>query len=158
MIASPHLAAGAIVGKVIGKIAIKNLFLSLILSFGFGAIFHFLMDMIPHAEYTGVFKRQFWTVFILDLFSVLSLVYFIGASKPYDNENNYILLAGLIGSALPDIPSLVIKIFKVDWTWLNKLESVNKFFHTSHYIISSSGFYYQLLLSAFLLWLLSFFR
>lgn len=151
MIASPHLSTGAVISKLASKFSKGGLFFNLILSFILGIASHILMDMIPHTEYIELFGRYFLLALALDLFYVLCFVYFLGASRPDNNRGNYILWAGLIGSTLPDVPGLIIEIFKINWIWLNKLEGFIQFFHAHYSLGLLIGFYYQIFLSFVLL-------
>ena len=46
--------------------------------------------------------------------------------------SNYMLFAGVIGSAMPDVPDVLVGLFRLNWELLINLNKFNSFFHAGH--------------------------
>lgn len=127
MIASTHLATGGAVGIALTKFS-KNNKLNLFLAFSAGIAFHFFLDSIPHQEYH---RGYILILFIIDLILASYLIYRFGFSK-VNPFSNYMLSAGVFGSALPDIPDVLVDLVGLNLGWLIYLDRFNNFFHAQH--------------------------
>lgn len=127
MIASTHLATGGAMGIALTKFGINNK-LNLFLALLVGIVSHFFLDSIRHQEYPG---EYILILFIFDLTLALYLIYRFGFSKinPFSNR---MLFAGVIGSALPDVPDVLVGLFGLNRGLLNDLDKFNSFFHAGH--------------------------
>lgn len=108
MIAFGHTAVGTLVGIYSYQLtqgASSNVALALPL--GIGIVSHYITDFIPHGHFMGNAFRDFSKTLVgiifFDLF--LSLALFIGVAFLLNNANTlfFYILAGVVGSQLPDI-------------------------------------------------------
>ena len=102
LIASVHLAVGALGGKIVHKpgIGSKNNYLKLVLiftSFVIGLISHLIMDLFPHQEY-GTWP---WLIVITETWVVFLLVFPYGQ----DSFERLLVFSGISGAAFPDLLS-----------------------------------------------------
>jgi len=164
LIASTHLTVGAAVGVLSYRYVLKT---DSIWGIGWvvaaGIVSHFLLDMIPHSEeelYRPSGAEQWMPIILsLELGLTFLAIYFCGAKSWSANYQNTCLMAGMMGGALPDMPHVVINTLKVNWQWLQTIDQVNVFFHTSAHVNSLWwGFTPQVLITALSLTVLCFFK
>lgn len=134
MIASTHLTAGAMVGVLSHRLIFKSdSVLSLTCAVVWGIVSHLLLDMIPHNEdslYRPDGTDQYEMVILSGELGLSFLaIYFCGVSNSI-LQNQY-LLAGMIGSALPDLPHVLMNVLRIDWKFLRIIDELNIAFHTS---------------------------
>lgn len=136
MIASTHLTAGAAVGLlsyrfIFRPYSVGGLIGALIL----GIVSHLLLDMIPHSEDEiyqpdGTDKYQM-AVLSAELTLSFLAIYLCGAYGSFLIVPPKYILAGMIGGALPDVPHVLMNALKINWSFLQAVDRVNVFFHTS---------------------------
>lgn len=161
MIASTHLAAGALIGTLAYRFLFRLHWLLILASaFVFGLASHFLMDMIPHGEgiYSDESNFPFLLILLVELLTVFILIYFLGFYKPLGSLSNISIFVALVGSAFPDLPAMFIRVFKVNWNWLNNLDKINGLFHAPPPDNFFIGFLPQILASAFALLVMYFLK
>ena len=105
MILTPHIIVGAVIGA-----KIHNFWLIAIL----GLLSHFILDKIPHWDYTQAIKKflatnkfKYLIIFILKVFTdfvfgfIIAIIIFLNSALPF-NSLQYILM-GVLFSILPDV-------------------------------------------------------
>ena len=114
---------------VFGSNSVRSLIATVI----FGVVSHLFLDMIPHNEdelYRPDGTDKYETLILSGELALSFLaIYFCGISNSV-LQNQY-LLAGMIGSALPDLPHVLMNALKVDWKFFKMADQLNVAFHTS---------------------------
>ena len=164
LIASTHLTTGAAVGVLSYRFLFKSGSIwGVIGILVIGTISHFFLDMIPHTEeelYNPDGSNQ-WMPAILSMELVLTFlaVYFCAPNSGSESCQNFYLMAGMIGGALPDIPRVLMDSLKVNWRFLQAADGLNSFFHTSLHTNSFwQGFIPQIVIFTISLTILYFFK
>lgn len=152
MIASTHLTAGA----AVGMLSYRYLFRSDSIgglggALAAGILSHLVLDMIPHSEeelYRPDGSNQFMSLILVwELGMTFLAIYLCAPLAGSGSYQNFYLLSGLVGGALPDVPHVLMEIFDLDWKWLKAVDQVNVFFHTSFHAPSFwQGFVPQILI------------
>ena len=149
MVASTHLTTGAAIGTAAAVyLSDFQWLIGVGRAFIFGVVSHFLLDMIPHSE-KGLYSEcgyRFLLVLFAEIAISLLLIFYLGIFWAYEDVTNYMILAGVVGSALPDAPHVFIGAFKIHWGWLDRFEKINNLFHSRRHNFSV-GFFSQLLIS-----------
>ena len=160
MIASPHLTIGGAVGafvfrrfkprKIIGIISVSLLALLL----GIGS--HFFLDAIPHSEYGDMARGPLIVVLFAELFLVAFLTYHFGIKrlKTGNKGEAVVIVAGMIGGALPDLSYVVYGIFGIKLQFLLSLIDINMYFHSTTRLSDIVGFPIQIAVSAIAVYIL----
>jgi hypothetical protein len=105
LIASAHVAAGAVAGLVASRLTDHRLG-RIILAFVLGVVSHVVLDGIPHSDYAPLSSPlRLWIAFGETLVT-LALVALITLRRRAPNAAEY-LLSGIAGSILPDAKSIV---------------------------------------------------
>ena len=100
MIASAHIAAGALVAMASARVT-KNSVLRIILAFAIGVLSHVLLDAIPHSDYRPFVPRTVRWIALGEVFVTTTIAWLImrrRLSKPWMGY----VLAGILGAVLPD--------------------------------------------------------
>lgn len=132
MIASSHLMVGAALGAIVASAAErlkqkKYWIAGLLFAPLLGIISHFVLDMIPHEEYS-LDNKWLLIVLAIETTGVIFLLFLAGLPAM---GRKCMLITGLcvIGASMPDIPDVIIKVFSINWPWLVKADLFNGYFH-----------------------------
>lgn len=101
MIASAHVAAGAVVGMA-SAYAVKHRFARLALATGMAVVVHFLMDAIPHSDYAALPRPIVLVVATCEILAASAIAWCVLRTRLTSDWPVY-MSAGLLGSLLPDI-------------------------------------------------------
>jgi len=100
MIASAHVAAGAVVGMA-SAYSVKPRFARLTLAIGMAIVAHLLLDAIPHSDYTSLPRPTVLLVATSEILAASAIAGCILRTRLTHDWPEY-LSAGLFGSLLPD--------------------------------------------------------
>ena len=121
-----HAAAGILIGSQTGNPW---------LAFALGLLSHFILDAIPHDSIEsrdwkdkGQFMQKFALEAILDLWLFVLLVLILQQNNLL--TLNWPIVAGIIGSLLPDYIWGVGELFKIRNPWLEKYKQFHEWVHT----------------------------
>lgn len=132
MIATTHIATGAFIGASVAVVTKKDRrFVALsIYAFVLGMISHFVLDLIPHAEYSTIGNKEEFLFFFIAELAVTFLLIFI-ATIDLISERKYLIgiSVGIIGASISDIPDVFNRVFNIDWTWIIYWMKFNSIFH-----------------------------
>lgn len=112
MIASAHIAAGAVVGVVSAR-ASRHPVVGVGLALVAGFLSHFALDMVPHADYAP-FSRPAVVRLALTEVAVSSLVVWLLLRGQLSPTRTLHVLAGMGASALPDAKFVARLVFPPD--------------------------------------------
>ena len=151
MIASTHLAIGAVSGMIVGrinkpKVDIWNLMAGALIA---GIASHIILDAIPHAEYLDYIINRtllFNIVVLIELIAVSLIVLNLKTSS----DVPLLMTLGLIGAAIPD--GIVTCGKFLDWGWMINLGNLLHLFHANQHSPLEVSFSGQIVLAAIVLY------
>lgn len=146
MIASTHLAVGAVAGLAIQRRLFLDSEIAKRLVFGFvaGYVSHLLLDAFPHQEY-GIEGIWLGAVLFVEIITIFSI--FLFSSKSLSFLGGAIVFLGMVGGAMPDFLGIVYENF-LSWTGLGDVESiVHLFLHGKIPIEFEVNVYVQILIA-----------
>jgi len=147
MIASTHLAAGALNSLLIQKYLPKNSGVIKRIGAGFsaGLISHIALDAIPHQEYS-VEGYKLGSILLVEILAVFCLVFYSTRTVIM----NWILFLGMSGAAFPDLLNIIHK-YGFKWGWLYDVENLLHVFHGNPNAVYKIDILSQLLLASLFL-------
>jgi len=164
MIASTHLTVGAAAGAALYRFLNprkrSDLIVASFVALFLGIFSHLLLDEIPHSEYVMIPKDILLLVLFGELFLVFGLIFYFGIKRlrNRDKGEEVLIMAGMIGGALPDLAFVVYNLFGIKWQWLKSFININTFFHGTTYLSGWISFPVQIfisVISVYLIYLLS---
>jgi len=143
LIASTHLAVGAAAGLTVQRCLSSDASNpeKLFWAFVAGFVSHIFLDALPHQEYS-LERTELGCLLFLEITAVLALLL-----SPYSSLlANAVVLFGIAGGAIPDVPGLAYK-YVVNWPWLGNLGSKIHFCHGVAPMGFEVNFYLQSLIT-----------
>ena len=143
MIASTHLAVGAISGLYVQKYLPPQSGILERMAVGFcaGVMSHIIVDAVPHQEYT-VQGLKLGVVLLVEIGFIFAFVFYFSR----ESAVNWIIFGGMAGGAVPDLLGLVYR-YIVAWGWLDSLSGLVHLLHGEVPIGLEVSFSFQILLA-----------